>query len=89
MEIWYRRELASRADQRVLRWFGHIERMDEYRMARRVLIADLSGGRVWGRPRLGWMDGVTMALGSKWMTVEASRQCAKDEECIWRTLVHM
>ena len=24
-----RRELASRADQRVLRWFGHVERMDE------------------------------------------------------------
>ena len=23
-------ELASRADQRVLRWFGHVERMDEY-----------------------------------------------------------
>ena len=29
------RELASRADQRVLRWFGHVERMDEDRMARR------------------------------------------------------
>ena len=27
-------ELASRADQRVLRWFGHVERMDVYRMAR-------------------------------------------------------
>ena len=29
------REIASRADQRVLRWFGHVERMDEYHMARR------------------------------------------------------
>ena len=28
--------LASKTDQRVLRWFGHVERMDEYRMARRV-----------------------------------------------------
>ena len=36
------RELASRADQRVLRWFGHVERMDEYRMARRVLMAEVS-----------------------------------------------
>ena len=27
------RELASREDQRVLRRFGHVERMDEYRMA--------------------------------------------------------
>ena len=27
------RELSSRADQRVLRWFGYVERMDEYHMA--------------------------------------------------------
>ena len=40
------RELANRADQRVWRWFGHVERMDEYRMARRVLMAEVSGGRV-------------------------------------------
>ena len=55
------RELASGADQRVLRWFGHVERMDEYRMARRVLMAEVSGERVRGRPRLGWMDGVKVA----------------------------
>ena len=54
------RELANRADQRVLRWFGHVERMDEYRMARRVLMAEASGGRVRGRTRLGfngWCEG--------------------------------
>ena len=38
------RELASRADRRVLRWFGHVERMDENRMTRRVLMAEVSGG---------------------------------------------
>ena len=26
------REFASRADQRVLRWFRHVDRMDEYRL---------------------------------------------------------
>ena len=36
-------ELASRADQRLLRWFGHVERIDDYRMARRVLMAEVSG----------------------------------------------
>ena len=44
------RELASRADQGVLRWFGHVERIDEYRMARRVIMAEVSEGRVRGRP---------------------------------------
>ena len=81
------RELASTADQRVLRWFWHVERMDEYRMARRVLIADVSGGLVRGRPRLGWMNGVKDALGCRGMAVEAARQCAKDQK-EWRVLVH-
>ena len=74
------RELASRVDQRVLRWFGHVERMDEYRMAKRVLMAEVNGGRVRGRPRLGWMDGVKVALDSIRTTVEAARQCAKDRK---------
>ena len=39
-------ELASRADQKVSRWFGHVERMDDYRMARRVLMAEVGGGWV-------------------------------------------
>ena len=82
------RELASKADQRVLRWFGQVERMDDYRMARRVLMAEVSEGRVRGRPRLGWMDGVKVALGNREMTVEAARQCAKDRKA-WRALVHM
>ena len=57
-------------------------------MARRVLMAEVSGGRVRGRPRLGWMDGVKVALCNKGMTMEAARQYAKDWE-EWRALVHM
>ena len=79
------RELASRADQRVLKWFGHVERMDAYRMARRVLMAEVSGGWVQGRPRLGWMDVMKVALGNRGMMVEAAQQCAKQ----WRAMVHM
>ena len=83
-----KRELASRADQRVLRWFGHVERMDEYRTARRVLMAEVSGGRARGRLRLGGIDGVKMALGNRGITVDAERQYTKDQkEC--RDLVHM
>ena len=65
-------EVTSRADQRVLRWCGYVERMDNYRLARMVLMAEVSGGRVRGRPRLGWMDGVKVALGNRGMTVEAA-----------------
>ena len=54
-----------------------MERMDDYRMARRVLMAEVSGERVRWRPRLGWMDGVKVALGNRGMTVEAARQCER------------
>ena len=59
----------------------------EYSMARRVLVAEVSGARVRGRRRLGWMDGVKAALGNRGKTVEAARQCAKDSK-EWRALVH-
>ena len=88
LESLIKRDLMSRADQRVLRWFGQVERMVEYRMARRVLMAEVSGGRVRGRPRFGWMDGVKVAMGNRRMKVEAARQCAKDRK-ERRALVHM
>ena len=66
------KKFASRAGQRVWRWFRHVERMDEYCMARRVLMAKVSGRQVRGRPRLGWMDGVKVALGKRGMMVEAA-----------------
>ena len=82
------RELASRAFQRILRWLGHVERMDEYSMGSRVFMAKVSIGRVRGRLGLGWMDGVKVALGNRGMTVEAARQCANDQK-EWRALVLM
>ena len=81
------RELASRADQRIFRWFGHVERMEEFHLARRVLMAEVSGGWVRGRSRLGWMDGVKVALSNRGMMVEAAAQCTKDRK-EWRALVH-
>ena len=65
-------------------------------MAWRVMMAEVSGGRVQGRPRLGWMDGVKVALGNRVMTVEAARQCARKigksgepwYTCNWMSFTH-
>ena len=57
-----------------------MEKKDEYRMAGRVLMAEVRGGRVRGRPRLGWMDGVKVTLGNRGMTVVDARQCANDRK---------
>ena len=45
-------QLSGRVDQCVLRWFGHVEGMDEEQMAK-VMISDDEGNRCRGRPRLG------------------------------------
>ena len=62
--------------------------MDEYRMARRVLMAEVSGGRERGTPWLGWMDGVKLDSTNRGLTVEVARQFEKDTK-EWRALVHM
>ena len=73
------RVLASRADQRVLRWFGHVERMDEYRIASRVLMAGTRETEV----RLnGWCEG-----GLRQQRNDGGG-CEKDWK-EWRALVHM
>ena len=40
-----------------LRWFGHVQRMEENRIPQRVLYMNL-GTRLRGRPRNRWQDGV-------------------------------
>ena len=60
-----------------------MERMDEHRMARRVLMAEVSGGRARRRPRLGWMDGVKVALGNRgvrWRLRDSALKIGKSGE---------
>ena len=61
--------------------------MDEYRMARSVLMAGKwrAGTRETEVVLDRWFEG---ALGQQRMTAEAARQCAKDLK-EWRALVHM
>ena len=57
-------------------------------MARRVMMAEVSGGLVRWRPRLGWMDGVKVAMSNRGMTAETASQCRKDRK-EWRALIHI
>ena len=69
-------QLSGRVDQCVLRWFGHVERMDEEQMTKKVTISDFEGNRCRNRPGLGWMDGVRLALEERGMSVEQDRLIA-------------
>ena len=51
------KELEVRVDMNVLRWFSHVERMDNERLTKEVMDLKVDGRNVRGRPRFGWMDG--------------------------------
>ena len=44
-------------DESVLRWFGHIERMPEERLVKRIYDSEWRGKNDRGRPELRWIDG--------------------------------
>ena len=81
-----RRELAARVDMNVLRWFGHVERMDNERLLKKVMNAKVDGRNARGRPRFGWMDGVKRALNDRRMDVRKASEHARNRN-EWRAIV--
>ena len=45
-----------------MRWMGHVARMGEGRIPKRVMEGTIDGRRPVGRPRLRWRDGVMKDL---------------------------
>ena len=41
----------ERIDEDVFRWFGHVERMENDRIAKRVYVGEYAGSHSVGRPR--------------------------------------
>ena len=65
--------VSQRIDKGVLRWFGHVERMGDERMAKRVYESDVRGVRRRGRPRKCWMDGVKEVLARKGLNTQEAK----------------
>ena len=76
-----RRELATRVDMNVLRWFILVERMDNERLLEKVMNAKVDRRSARGRPKFGWMDGVNRALNGRRMDIrEASERSRNRNE---------
>ncbi len=49
---------GEEAKRQTLKWFGHVERMEESKMTGRGGVSEIEGGNVRGRPPVKWRDRV-------------------------------
>ena len=75
--------VGERMDQGVMRWFGHVERMGDDRLVKRVYDSEVRGVRRRGRPRKGWMDGLKETLERRGLNIQEARDCVQDRS-EWR-----
>ena len=64
------RRRTGAAEQSVLRWFGHIERMEKDQLVKKIIGSEARGVRLQGRPRMGWMDAVKRAFNERGLSVK-------------------
>ena len=50
--------IGVRIDEDVLRWVGHVERIKDDRIVKRVYARECPGNHSVGRPGKGWIDAV-------------------------------
>ena len=50
--------LDERNDKGVLQWFGHVERMERDKIAKRVYVGEFAGSCPMARPRKRWTETV-------------------------------
>ena len=65
--------IGVKVERNVLRWFGHIERMDDERLVKKVYESSVEGGRRRGRPCKRWKDCVkeyVQQRGVEWARAE-------------------
>ena len=53
----WNRSLVERCQQGILKWFGHIVRMGEDRLVKKLFESKVGGNMGRGRPKGRWMDG--------------------------------
>ena len=78
--------LEERIDEGVFRWFGHVERMERDRIAKRVYVGECAGSRSVGRPRKRWIDIVKECLRKRGLDVGEARRMVQNRS-EWRGFV--
>ena len=70
----------------VLRWFGHVKRMENDRIAKRVYVGERAGSRSVDRLRKRWIDTVKECSKKRGLAIKQARRMVQDKS-EWRRFV--
>ena len=73
----------EKIDEGVLRWFGHVERIENDRIAKRVYVGECAGSRSVGWTRKRWIDTVKNCLKKRGLDVRQTRRMVHNRS-LWR-----
>ena len=60
-----RRSLLDDINTKQLKWYGHIQRMEEGRLPKQAMKWNPPGRRKRGRPKLSWAEGIRGLMSEK------------------------
>ena len=75
-------------EERQLTWLGHILRMDDTRLTRRIYEARTSGKNRIGRPRLRWEDQVRKSAEMRGIEWREVRNAAQNRN-LWKSMIYV
>ena len=73
-------KLSKRVDQSVMRWYGHIDRMNVEKLMKRIYRARVDGAEGRGNSRIRWLDGVRKVLFEKGMSIQLVERCIQEKK---------
>ena len=76
----------ERINESMLRWFGHVERMNESRLVKRMYSGECVGNRPAGRPKRKWIESVNECLKERNVSLAEARIKVHDRR-EWRGFV--
>src|SRR5678815_4693102 len=72
----------ERINESMLRWFGHVERMNDSRLVKRMYSVECVGNRPAGRPKRKWIESVNECLKERNVSLAEARIKVHDRRAV-------